>query len=158
LLSLSGVRLEERKNFPVKYRSNLSTAEATFRNGDPAKGCSLVYDEIEARSRRLAKKVVQKGWLKGGAAWPPKLDIEKAPWAVVMETLIENVDFARLPPNSRKSMLIRISAITELRNEAGHKPKTRAARMKRDRELRTRFESAVDLLRDFINGSRSLRL
>jgi hypothetical protein len=158
LLSLSGVRLEERKNFPVKYRSNLSTAEATFRNGDPAKGCSLVYDEIEARSRRLAKKAVEKNWLKGGAVWPPRLDIEKAPWAVVMETLIENVDFARLPPNSRKSMLIRISAVTEPRNEAGHKPKTRAHRMKRDRELRTRFESAVDLLRDFINASRSLRL
>ena len=40
----------------------------------------------------------------------------------------------------------------------GHKPKNRAARIKRDRELRTRFESAIDVLRDFANALRPLRI
>ena len=157
LLSLAGVRLEERTKFPVRYRSNLSTAEATFKNGDPAKGCSLVYDEIEALSRRLTRKVVDKGWLRGGLAWP-NLNIEKAAWANVMETLIDRIDLTQLPPSLKKHMLIRVSGLTEIRNESGHKPKSRVDRMRRDRELRTRFESAVDLLRDFIDATRSLRL
>jgi hypothetical protein len=157
LLSLSGVRLEDRKKFPPKYRSNLSTAEGTFKNGDPAKGCSLVYDEIEALSRKMTKKVVAKGWLKPTSVWPPRLDIEKAPWANVMETLIERADFSQFPAGLKRGMLIRVAAVTDLRNETGHKPRSREDRMRRDRELRTRFESSMDLLRDFIAATRSLR-
>jgi len=62
LLSLMGARSEDRRQFPSRYRSVLSTAEATFRNGDPAKGCALVYDEIEGLCRRLAKKIQNKKW------------------------------------------------------------------------------------------------
>ena len=57
LLSLMGARSEDRSQFPPRFRSVLSTAESTFRNGDPAKGCSLVYDEIEGLARRLAKRI-----------------------------------------------------------------------------------------------------
>jgi len=58
----------------------------------------------------------------------------------------------------KKNLLIRVAALTDHRNDAGHKPKNRAALIARDRELRTRFEHAVDVLRDFANATRPLRL
>lgn len=158
LLSLLGARSEDRSQFPPRYRSVLSTAETTFRNGDPAKGCSLVYDEIEALSRRLAGKILKNNWwthLSGGS---PTFNADKDPWASVLDILISRANFNALPPAAKKSLLMRVAALTDVRNDAGHKPKNRAARMKRDRELRTRFESAIDLLRDFVNALRPLRL
>jgi len=57
------------------------------------------------------------------------------------------LDYKRCPKVSRP-LLARILGITEHRNELGHKPRNRAARVKRDQELRTRFEAAADLLFD----------
>ena len=56
-LSLIGVRRIERHKFPRKYRLALSLAETTFIKGNPAKGCSTLYDEIEALTRRIARRV-----------------------------------------------------------------------------------------------------
>jgi hypothetical protein len=158
LLSLTGVRWEDRKRFPVRYRSVLAQAETTFKDGDPAKGCALVYDEIEALSRKLTAKVVAKGWLRAGGVWPAALKIEKDAWAIVMDRLIELVDFGKLPKDLKKSLLIRVAAMTDPRNDSGHKPKNRKAHVKRDRQLRTRFESAVDLFADLVDAARPLRL
>jgi hypothetical protein len=158
LLSLSGARSEDRSQFPARYRSVLSTAEATFRNGDPAKGCSLVYDEIEALSRRLARKIQKNNWWTHLSSGTPAFNADKDAWASVMDILINRTNFNALPPAAKKSLLMRVAALTDVRNDTGHKPKNRAARIKRDRELRTRFESAIDVLRDFVNALRPLRL
>jgi hypothetical protein len=48
--------------------------------------------------------------------------------------------------------------MTTHRNESGHKPDSLKVLAKRDRELRTRFESAADTLFDLIQQSRHLRL
>lgn len=157
-LSLAGLRTEDHTQFPARFRSTLSTAESTFRNGDPAKGASIIYDEIEALSRKLTQACVRKGWLRAGAAWPPRLDPSRDPWAKVMEKLIETVDLGRLPRAVSRTILSRISAVTEHRNESGHKPRNKQARVRRDGEMRTRFESAVDLLRDLATAVRPLRL
>jgi len=77
---------------------------------------------------------------------------------MIMEVLIGRTNFNALPPGIKKNLLIRVAALTDVRNDAGHKPRNRAERMKRDRELRTRFESAVDVLRDFANAARPLRI
>ena len=71
-LSLAGVRREDHRLFPLRYRSPLFTAETTFRDGDPAKGCSLVYDEIEGLSRRLAQRIHHRNLWQARAAGPPR--------------------------------------------------------------------------------------
>jgi len=60
-LSLAGVRRIEKRNFPARYRLALTRAENTFRQGNPVKGCSEIYDELEALTRRIAKKRKPKG-------------------------------------------------------------------------------------------------
>ncbi len=158
-LSLLGVRSEDRSQFPAKYRSVLSTAEATFRNGDPAKGCSLVYDEIEALSRRLALKIKKNNWwILLTSLGVPTINFERDAWASVMDILITRTNFNSLPSSAKKSLLMRVAALTEHRNETGHKPKNRTVHSQRDRELRTRFETAVDVLRDFAKAVGPLKI
>src|SRR4029077_1696050 len=55
-LSLAGLRRIHKQKYPAKYRFDLSQAEVTFKQGNPAKGCADVYEEIEALTRRIAKK------------------------------------------------------------------------------------------------------
>jgi hypothetical protein len=157
-LSLTGVRKEDHRKFPARYRSVLSNAESTFRNGDPAKACSLVYDEIEGLSRRLAKKLHTKNWWTHKASAPPTLNAAKDSWATIMETIINRADFNALPAKMKKALIMRVAALTDVRNDAGHKPRRRTDIIKRDQELRTRFETAVDVLRDFAAAARPLHI
>jgi hypothetical protein len=157
-LSLGGVRSEDHKKFPARYRSSLSTAETTFRNGDAAKGSSIVYDDIENLSRRLAKKIHNQKLWKPKASGPPATNFDKDAWATIMDLLLNRAELTKLPNKINKNLLIRVAAMIEARNDAGHKPKTRADRIRRDRESRTRFETAVDVLRDFADATRPLRI
>jgi hypothetical protein len=158
LLSLTGVRTEDHLRFPPRYRSVLSSAETTFRNGDPAKGCSLVYDEIEGLSRRLANKIMGKNWWTHKSSGPPNLNVWKDNWATLMDTIMSRADLNALPTKMKRALLIRVAALTDVRNDAGHKPRNRSALIKRNQELRTRFETAVDVLRDFADAARTLRI
>jgi len=158
LLSLAGVRCEERSKFPQRYRAALSSAETTFKNGDPSKGCAIVYDEIEALSRRVAKKIQSKKLTTKAAAVIPTAKTDRENWAPLMEALLREADFNKLPKELTKNMLMRVAALTSVRNDSGHKPKNKAAQTKRDRELRTRFESAVDILRDFADAAKALHV
>ena len=49
-------------------------------------------------------------------------------------------------PDLTSNLIHRIEATTLFRNQSAHKPKTTQERKDRDRETRTRFESAADLL------------
>lgn len=51
-----------------------------------------------------------------------------------------------------------MSGTTGLRNESGHKPKNRADLIKRDSQLRTRFESAADLLLELCDAVKQLHV
>ena len=153
-LSLMALRPSGVSHFPPKYRQSLSQAEHTFRDGEPGKGCSLVYDEIEGLFRKITQRCYDRGW------WPkpPKMSIRKGSW----EKLIENWDAtldreACKCPGLNRQLAGSLLGITPHRNDAGHKPDSTRALIKRDSELRTRFESAVDLLRDLILGSKPLR-
>jgi hypothetical protein len=158
LQSLTGLRPVDRKRFPVRLRSALARAETTFKTGDPAKGCSIVYDEIEGLSRKLALKIDREGWWTASSTPAPRFKIN-TPWATVMDSILGRTDFNKLPPKLRdKVILRRVAALTGYRNEASHRPRNRNDRLRRDRELRTRFESAVDVLHDFADGARPLRL
>ena len=157
-LSLAGLRPRPKKEFPARYRSALAVAEDTFKNGSPAQGCLLIHQEIEQLSRRIAKKTQTKG------LWRALKPNEKAPrftvktaWARVMEIVIDHLDFNKCPTPD-KSLLNRIAGMTTHRNDSGYKPESLKALIKRDREVRTRFENAVDTLFDLIQQSRHLRV
>jgi hypothetical protein len=157
-LSLVGLRPRPKKDFPPRYRSSLVEAENTFRNGSPAQGCLLVQQEIERLSRKITKKTQARTlWRtpKPGEKVPRFSD--KTAWARVMEIALEHIDFKKCPTPDR-ALLNRIAGMTTQRNEGGHKPTNLKALVKRDREARTRFESAVDTLYDLIDQSRHLRV
>lgn len=159
-LSLTGLRPADPREFPSKFRSDVSDAETSFRNGNPAKGCSLLYDEIEALTRRIAIKTKAKGYwrsLKKGER-PPKINLEKGPWATVMRILMEHLDYKKCScPGLDDTLLARVRGLTAHRNESGHKPRSHNELKKRNRELRTRFENAVDILLDLITATKPLR-
>ncbi|HEX7330309.1 MAG TPA: hypothetical protein VF290_02350 [Pyrinomonadaceae bacterium] len=153
--SLAGLRPIDLQAFPPKYRAPLSDAANTFHNGNPAKGCSMIYDEIEALTRRIASKTQKKG------CWKtiPKLKIDKDPWANVLEAMMDQLNASACScPELKKIFLAKILGITSLRNETGHKIQRRADLVKRDKRLRTRFEEATDLLLDLINASKPLHV
>jgi hypothetical protein len=157
-LSLAGLRCEDHKRFPIRYRAALSTAEATFKNGDPTKGCALIYDEIESLCRALARKIHDKNLWQPRAAGAPAANYDTDSWASIVDLIIHRAQLNLLPPKLTRNLLIRVAAVVDFRNAAGHKPKSRAARRQRDRETRTRFETAVDVLRDFVDSVRPLRI
>jgi hypothetical protein len=151
-LSLFGYRLD-RLRFPAKLRGTLLEADNTFRSGSPPKACSLIYEEIEGLSRELVKKTKKKKmWrkLRTGEK-PSKLDLDNGPWEKVLDYF---EDFylvnKKKVPNLTSNLIHRIAATTTPRNQAAHKPRTLKERVQRDQELRTRFESAVDLLFDLV--------
>lgn len=154
------VLLDERlqESFPARFRQALASAESTFRSGDPAKGCAIVYDEIEALSRRIAEKSYDQGlWTKNKPTTnPTDLDFKKDSWATVARTLHRQLDRKQVP-DLTEALLDRLVGITPYRNAVGHKVTDRKSLMKRDRTLRTRFEEAVDLLGELITASKSLR-
>jgi hypothetical protein len=153
-LSLTGVRPLQLSDFPARYRQPLQHAHQMFRDGEPSKACSLVYDELERLCRTLAKKVAQKGlWASG------KLNLDTSSWANIMTSIDHGLD--RKNPLAKKissSLLARVIGVTGHRNESGHAPKNLKDRMKRDLALRTRFESSVDLLREVLEATKGFRL
>ncbi|SRR6266568_2296115 len=157
-LSLTGVRQIDPSEFPAKYRIPMGQAQSTFFNGDPAKGCSHLYDEIEALCRAIAKK------LNRHSMWQSKkkatgIDFDKDPWASVVQFTMKRIDRSTAKcPLMDNGLFNRILGITPHRNEAGHKLTSQKALMARDRQLRTRFEYATDILRELIVASKPLRV
>jgi hypothetical protein len=146
-LSLVNVQRIQINRFPVRYRHALEEAQATFLNGDPAKGCSRVYDELENISKRIAAKLQLKHpALLGGA------DTYKISWAAVLKAL---ATVANPKLNGLNDALIgSLLGITPYRNESGHKPKSKAELVRRDRQLRTRFEISVNILEDLAKAAK----
>lgn len=156
-LSLTGLR-DETKKFPKALRPKIITAMTTFRNGDPAKGCSDVYDEIESLSRNLGKYANAHGWWKAAVALPVKVDFDKQSWDSLINFYLKNINFATLPaicPLLNRQLLSSIVGIIPHRNQTNH-PQSIEERMARDSKLKTRFESAVDLLLELIEAVQPL--
>lgn len=159
-MTFLGFRRPDKSKFPRKYRQALADAENLIETGDPAKGCSLVYDELEALTRRIAEWVLDNGYV--DLTTPiPKMDLEAGPWAKVIELVDRHADFAQLKttaPSLDHALLSRLAGIVPYRNATGHKPANRRERMIRDAQLRTRFEHAVDTLLDVSQAVRRQRL
>ena len=155
-LSLGGLRTFSLQKFPAKYREPLKQAIETFKGGNPAKGCSDVYDEIEQLTRRIGRKCAG---IAGGLKKNGNFDWDKEAWATVLEFLKTHVDKAKIGcPNLNNQLFSRLIGMTEYRNETGHKPSSLLKKIERDKQLRTRFESAMDELGCLIEAARPLRV
>lgn len=154
-LSVNMVRPIEVTQFPKRYRHNLSHAEQTFRDGTPEKACALIYDEVEGLFRKVAARTEAKGW------WPNTsgLNVQTVAWARLIDDWDKHLDRGNCPcPDFTTAFASRIHGITTFRNESGHKPKNYKALIKRDQQLRTRFENAVDLFRELVEASKPLKI
>jgi hypothetical protein len=152
--SLAGLRQPRYKSFPARYRSTLSDGVSTFLNGNPNKACSMIYDEMEALSRRIAKKTHSNGHLN-----VPSLNLDTGSWARVTKGLMNHLNYSACGcPQLKEVLFARVLGITSHRNESGHKIKRRADLIKRDKQLRTRFETAADLLLDLVDASKPLKV
>lgn len=154
-LSLSAVRPIDVSQFPKKYRQSLSNAEQLFRDGTPEKACLLIYEEIESLFRRVAAKTHSKGWWANASS----LKIDKDSWANLIKDWDKGLNRGSCPcPDLTPALAARIHGITTYRNESGHKPKNQKALIKRDQQLRTRFENAADLFRELVEASKPLKV
>jgi hypothetical protein len=54
--------------------------------------------------------------------------------------------------------MARLIRVTTHRDESGHKPRNLRDLKRRDQALRTRFEGAVDLLREFLDATKAFRI
>lgn len=159
--TLFGYRRPDPKRFPAKYRQALVEADNLLRGGDPAKACSKVYDELESLSRRIAEKINTKQlWrpLHQGEK-RPRISIKKGAWKTVMDRLVLHLDYTKVQQSSpllTSALIGKVAGIVPHRNDTGHKPGTKAALLARDRELRTRFEHAVDTLEELVRATKFL--
>lgn len=155
-LSLSGVREVHPSRFPMRFRTPLTHAESTFRAGSPVEGCLVIYEELEAVSRRIASRTRTKRlWrvLPPGEKKPTIKD--NTPWQKVIEILMAQLDPQKCP-SFTMPLLARILSVAPHRNETGHKVTSLKKLIKRDTELKTRFENAADLLFEVIEASKQL--
>jgi hypothetical protein len=154
-LSLTGVRAIEITEFPKRYRQSLQQAEQAFRDGQPLKACSQVYDELENLFRRFAIRCEKKKWW----ANKSKMDASKDSWASLITEIDKHLDRSNaLCKPITPQLMARLFGITTHRNDSGHKPISVKKLIKRDKELSTRFDAAVDLFREFHTATKSLNL
>ena len=153
-LSLTGLR-DETKKIPKTIRPRIETAMNTFRSGDPVKGCADVYDEIELLSRKVAKYVNTNSWWRPSTTLPVTINLDTHNWDPLMDFCLQNINFITVKsvcPYLTRQLISRIIGVIPYRNETNHPPKTIQERMTRDNKLKTRFESAVDLLIEIIES------
>lgn len=156
--SLAGLRSFKPKDYPMKYRLDIHSAYDTFLDGNPPQGCQTLYSEIEALTRRIATKAGDKGYWRS-VTNSIRVDFQNGAWARIVAKLRDELNrTAAHCPNLNTALWNRVGGITGHRNDTGHKPKDRAYLIRRDRELRTRFESAMDILNELITASKPLRV
>ncbi|MEA2165832.1 MAG: hypothetical protein QOK37_3959 [Thermoanaerobaculia bacterium] len=159
-LSLIGVRDPVAKSFPPKHRQAITNAYQNFRTGDPSKGCSCVYDEIERLTRKIGSKAKRKNWWKASAANVkiPDFDNEKFGLKLLARFISDHLDISVTRATGLDANLLdRVPAVVGHRNESAHPANSKAV-IKRDRELRTRFETATDLFRDLVTAAAPLNV
>jgi hypothetical protein len=148
----SYVRRIEMAKFPQRFRSDLHTAQQTYLNGNPTKGCLEIHEIIEEVSRSIVAKLVAKGLL---SPPPSPRDITKGTWATLLTNVFKRLDFSRIP-ELKQEFWGNLMGVPAIRNEGAHRPKNVQERAERDQHLRTRFEHAVDLLATAIKTERQL--
>lgn len=154
-LSLTGLRPFQMPDFPKKYRQTIMTAIELFKSGEPNKACSLIYDELESLTRKLAIKSYNAGEWSTTLTNPGHLK-DRMAWASVIKHLRDDLNRSGKYKVVTEAMMSRLHGVTTYRNDSGHKSNDTKALQKRDNQLRTRMESAIDLLHELATISNQL--
>jgi hypothetical protein len=162
-LSLFGLHKTELKRFPKSKRDAVRTAEQTFLNGNPVNGCQSLYQEIEAVTRAFAKRSRTEGWWRAPHTGEknPSADLDRGDWAKVLKELGTFLDLKqcrRKCPQMTDGLIGGARALTDPRNLTSHKPTQLKAIIERDKRLRTWFEGARDLLKNWLDATKPLKL
>jgi hypothetical protein len=153
-LSLSNVRHLDLSDYTPAARADLAKAERLFRHGDPELGCLQIQLKLEEHTRRFAEKTYMKGMWSN----KPSVNFEKHPWRNLCQLLQKYLQFRKVgSPECNEDLVTRIMSVVPQRNQGGH-PISLKQRIKRDRELRTRFENAADILRELTLATRRFRI
>jgi len=152
---LTGVRKMEVAGFPKKYRPIIGQAERMYRDGDPGKACSTLYDEIESLTRRLAFRAKEVGLWKS----VPSCNFQTTNWGPFLAIMKRELKWGApdLKPVS-PDLWARVEGIVKYRNQSGHKPKNTKELVEIEKQLRTRFEMAGDILKDLVGASKGLKI
>lgn len=124
---------------------------------------SMIYDEIEALTRKVAIKTHNKGYCTKFLKNPEDLE-RKMSWATLLKYLRDGLDRSAVKADGKdldslsEVMLNRIIGITPHRNESSHKPSSLKTLSERDSRLRTRMEAAIDILTELIAATKCLRV
>jgi hypothetical protein len=162
-LSLFGLRKNLIGGFPKSKRESVRQAEQTFLNGNPVKGCQSLYEELEATTRAFAKRSKADGWWRAphqGEA-KPSADLDTGPWATVLRELNTFLDLKscrKACPLMGDVLIASARGVTDPRNLTSHKPNNLKTIIERDKKLRTWFENSSDLLKNWYEATKPLRL
>jgi hypothetical protein len=149
-LSLTGVSFHRIAGYPDKYKQELARAQESYKNGEPAKACSIVYDQIELLSKRVAEMLRKRAWTDKSVTIPRD-------WGPTLDLLINRISESKtVCRNLERTFLNKILGMTTDRHDMSH-PRTGAKLRDRDRELRNRFESAEGTLLKLIEVTKPLR-
>lgn len=162
-LSLFGLRPATINDYPKAKRETIVQARETFLSGNPVKGCQAMYEELEVITRAFAIRARDEGWWKtqkpGEPKAPKKLDTD--PWATVLKSLERLLDYnacRKKCPQMRDVLIVSARGVTDPRNLTSHKPSSLKKLIERDTRLRTWFETAQDLLKDWYKAVRPLKI
>jgi hypothetical protein len=162
-LSLFGLKKTDFKRVPRGCRENLRVAENAFLDGSPSQGCQTVCQELEDVTRKVAEYTHSAGWWKQGAkgkGYRPRF-FRTDSWAVMLEQWEQHADVGKIRQKCgsfSKQLIVRTRAHTEWRNAVSHKPRNLQQLKIRDARLRTMFESTRDLLVEWYDIAKPLKI
>jgi hypothetical protein len=161
-ISLFALGKIDPKTFPAIYRPSIKAAEDTFLDGDPGQGCQTICQELEDLTRKCASVSYQRGWFQGGWAPPSgQAFFDTGSWANLLREFENRIDIASIRgtcPLFDKQLIVIARGHTDWRNSVSHKPKNLKELKKRDPKLRTMFETTRNLLIDWANATKPLKL
>jgi hypothetical protein len=158
-LSLFGLRPPDYTRIPTGRREIIKRAEDAFRDGSPERGCQELGQELELLTRKFAEHSHAQGWWKTVPQPVPKF--AKANWVPLLDTLNDCINQGAVQAKCaifKKAHVGGASSRALFRNQVSHAPKNTKELKRRDERLRTEFEATLDLLLDWYEIMKMLKL
>jgi hypothetical protein len=162
-LSLFGLRRTDIHAVPKRHRESIKKAEDAFLDGAPDQGCQLICQELESVTRAFAEHSYGKpDWWKNKDSLNLKPRFfTKDSWANMLEKLDVEIVQAKVGAKCstfKKALIAGARQYTDSRNAVSHKPKTLRQLQARDAKLRTLYEATRDLVIEWYEVARALKL
>jgi hypothetical protein len=161
-LSLFALRKTDLRCVPRGRREQLKGAEDEFLAGAPDQGCQKICQELESITRKFAEHTFERAWWKSKktrALKPRFFRIDS--WARMLEELDAQIDQNKVSSYAAtftKTLIAGARQFTNWRNAVSHKPRNSKELQERDAKLRTMFEATRDLLLEWYEVAKRLKL